>query len=97
VAAPPVAEPAPGVYYDSVRVSLESETENATIRYTLDGSEPTEESERYTEPIALGASAAVRARAFRNGYEHSDVADAAYIVSASATPTIVLQPRGVEA
>lgn len=34
------------------------------IRYTLDGSEPTESSERYTAPITIGATTMVRARAF---------------------------------
>ena len=37
------------------------------IRYTLDGSEPTEASPRYTGPITIGTTTVVKARAFAKG------------------------------
>ena len=97
VAAPPVTDPGPGTYFDSVRVTLASNTQNAIIRYTLDGSDPTELSTSYSEPILLTSGATVRSRAFRTGYEFSEVAEAAFDVQTSAPPTIVRQPVAVEA
>jgi hypothetical protein len=48
-------------------VTLGCRTPNAVIRYTLDGSEPTAKSPRYTAPLKLTATAAVNATAFGPG------------------------------
>lgn len=96
-AASPSFSQSGGVYYDSVRVALTSETANAIIRYTLDGSEPNEMSTRYTGSILLTSSASIRARAFRNGYSFSEIAEASYVIEGSEAPVIVRQPRDVEA
>ena len=52
---PPVAFSVPGGYYTST-VSLELSTteEDATIRYTLDGSEPTASSPAYSNALSIG-------------------------------------------
>lgn len=42
--------------------------EGTMIRYTLDGSEPTEESLLYSRPIAVSQTSVVRAKLFCNGY-----------------------------
>ena len=42
--------------------------EGAVIRYTTDGSEPTAQSEAYTQPLAISSTTTVRAKAFRDGY-----------------------------
>ncbi len=49
-----------------VEVILEAQGDTP-IRYTLDGSEPTLESEVYTEPIEIRESCTVKARSERNG------------------------------
>lgn len=41
--------------------------DNAPIYYTLDGTEPTEKSTKYTQPIEIKASAELKAAAFRDG------------------------------
>ena len=46
------------------QVTISSLHEGAVLRYTLDGSEPTEQSPRYTGPIAVAQSCTVTARAF---------------------------------
>ena len=60
-------------------VSLTCALEGAVIRYTLDGSEPTSASTRYVEAFeiggVLGSSIPVKARAFRDLYEDSPVAE----------------------
>ncbi|WP_167746958.1 carbohydrate-binding protein [Cohnella luojiensis] len=54
----PTMTPDGGKVFGEVTVNLASETEGASIRYTLDGSFPTGSSELYTGPITLtGASA----------------------------------------
>ena len=51
----------------------------ATIHYTLDGSEPTEASAVYTEPLRIDVSMAVRAAAFSEGLEPSVIQNAHYL------------------
>ncbi|MDS8740865.1 chitobiase/beta-hexosaminidase C-terminal domain-containing protein, partial [Streptococcus pneumoniae] len=43
----------PGVVSEGTEVTLASGLDNATIHYTLDGSEPTTDSAVYSEPIVL--------------------------------------------
>lgn len=51
-------------------VTITCATPNATIYYTVDGSDPTQESEKYTEPIAFTNNVTIKARAF---YENDDI------------------------
>ncbi len=53
-------------------------TTDSQIRYTLDGSTPTEESPLYTGPISLNGSGELRVRAFHSGKEPSAVRAKAY-------------------
>lgn len=62
----PVTFSRPHGFYDApFAVSLETATPNATIRYTLDGSEPTlSNGLPYTDPISIATTTIVRAGAF---------------------------------
>ena len=51
--APPDFAPAPGFYTAPVALALAAADQQAAIRYTLDGSEPTEASPLYLEPLPL--------------------------------------------
>lgn len=59
------------LFVGNIKVDLHSVTENAEIRYTLDGKEPTEESALYSTPIELTASTTIKARAYKNGFSPS--------------------------
>lgn len=48
-------------------VTMQSETPGVEIRYTLDGSTPTRQSPRYTEPVKITESTTFAARAYRLG------------------------------
>ncbi|MBS3735152.1 MAG: chitobiase/beta-hexosaminidase C-terminal domain-containing protein [Phycisphaerae bacterium] len=48
-------------------VDTRADASGVTIRYTLDGSEPTGESAAYDKPIAVEKDTTVRARCFRDG------------------------------
>jgi len=56
---------------DSVTVRLKCATRNAILRYTLDGSDPDENSPVYAQPFVLKESAMVKAKAFKRGFRPS--------------------------
>ncbi|MDO4546749.1 MAG: lamin tail domain-containing protein [Clostridia bacterium] len=69
-----------GGYFTSGSVTVEmSSSPAATIRYTLDCSEPTEESPVYTSPFTVSQTTIVRARAYEDDMLPSRVATASYI------------------
>ena len=82
-AAMPTITPDSGMYTNSVTVELETATPGATIRYTVDGTDPDGSSNDYTDPFNLSASATVKARAFLPGFNDSTIATADFIVNAS--------------
>ena len=63
----PTITPNGGIYSGSVRVSLSTKTQNATIYYTTDGTSPTQSSKKYTGAFTLTGSILVKAKAFKNG------------------------------
>jgi hypothetical protein len=69
----PVANNPSGTYETSVTVTLTSETEGAAIHYTMNGDTPTASSTRYSEPIVITNSCALRAIAVYGGIENSMV------------------------
>ncbi|MBN2582107.1 MAG: chitobiase/beta-hexosaminidase C-terminal domain-containing protein [Planctomycetes bacterium] len=71
----PAIMPYGGQFDGTVQVTLESSprTPGCEIRYTLDGTEPTESSLLYTEPFTLGSTTTVRTRAFKDGMHASAI------------------------
>ncbi len=65
VSNPPVITAPYGFFIDSLDVSARSSRARVEIRYTLDGTVPTERSPRVDGPIRIGESATVSARCFR--------------------------------
>ncbi|MHB1463276.1 MAG: chitobiase/beta-hexosaminidase C-terminal domain-containing protein [Armatimonadota bacterium] len=78
--ATPTFSPAPGTYSGTQSVSVSCATTGATIRYTTDGSEPTETSTQYTAPISVSTNKTVKARAFKTAILPSLRSDAKYTV-----------------
>ena len=97
----PVFTPGTGVvFYPSVGVALSCTTEGATIRYTLDGTDPTEASEAYAEPFLLTATTTIKARAFKDDKESSGIVAATYTrgnATAPAFGTVSVTPRATSA
>jgi len=52
-------------FSDSVQVSIESESGHF-LRFTLDGSDPADDSQKYTGPITIKESCTLKAAAFKN-------------------------------
>ena len=80
VSAKPVSLTPDGVFdgVDSVTVELSG---SGTVRYTLDGSAPTESSPEYTGPITLGSTGVVKAVCFEEGALPSRTLVLSYIVN----------------
>ena len=61
----PKIEPAAGVYYEPVTLTLSNEIPDTEIYYTLNGTAPDSTATRYSSPIQVNGSVAVRARAYK--------------------------------
>jgi hypothetical protein len=86
--AAPTFSPAGGTYSSSQSVVLSCSTSGATVRYTVDGSEPSSTSAVYSSPIVVSSTTTVKAKAFKDGMTDSDTASATYtIIPKIATPT----------
>ncbi len=86
----PVISPTTGTTFDSsLTVNMSCPTEGATIRYTTDGSEPTEESPIYTR-FKITARTKIKARAFVDGMVASDVVTAEYALGTCSDPVFSL-------
>lgn len=78
----------PGVYPKSVKeegkkIKLSCATTGATIRYTLDGSEPTEKSLKFipdSSYVKLDSTRVIRARAFKSGKLPSDILSGSFLI-----------------
>lgn len=78
--ATPVFSMASGTYYETIEVEITCATEGATIYYTTDGSDPTEDSEIYEEPIVVESDMTIKAIAMMEGYDNSGIASASYVI-----------------
>lgn len=76
--ATPTFSPWSGVYNSTQNVTITCATTDATIRYTIDGSEPNATSPIYTGPITVDKTSTIKAYASKTGYNDSGVATATY-------------------
>ncbi len=83
--ATPIIAPVAGTYYEPQSVSLSCATDGAVIRYTLDGSDPTESSPEYDSTFNIAETTTVKAKAWKEGYEASNIASAEYIIVSQVT------------
>lgn len=78
-AAMPTFNPPAGVFTQPVNVAISSATPGATIRYTLNGTTPNENSTLYSTPIPVTATTTIKAIAYASGLDPSNVATASYM------------------
>ncbi len=79
--ATPTFSPDPGVYDNSVTVSISTTTPDANIYYTTNGVEPDDNSTLYTRPITLTSTTNVKAVAYKNGMNRSLISNASYVIN----------------
>jgi hypothetical protein len=89
--AAPAMTPPGGTYTSAQSVVLESATAGVTVRYTTDGSDPSESSPIYAAPLTIGeGTTTLKARAFKSGWTPSATTESDYAVDATP-PTITAQ------
>lgn len=87
----PLIQQDTGVYAQELAVSMEPEGVDETVRYTLDGTDPTQASPEYVAPVAISRNTVVRARAFRPDALPSEIASRAFFIGVShALPVLAL-------
>ena len=60
-------------YKNNVKVKIECSTENSSIYYTLDNSEPNESSNKYESILNLNLDIPLKCKAYKEGYDESDL------------------------
>lgn len=88
----PEFNPEGGTYIDSVQVTIVSETEEVEIFYTVDGEEPTSNALLYTAPILIDSTLTLKARAYREGWEESDIRSELYEIDYTEEPDQLPKP-----
>ena len=80
----PTFSPAGGEYEGEQTVTISCETVGATIYYTTDGTDPTNESTQFTSAITVDESKTIKAIAYK-GDDHSEIASATYTITPALT------------
>lgn len=83
-----------GAYTSSVTVTISCATEGSVIRYTTNGTDPTESSTQYSSPIGISSTTTIKARAYRTGYNPSQIASATYTINIPTVATPTFNPGG---
>ena len=68
-----------GSYNGSIQLEMNTAA-GGKIRYSLDGSEPDQNSTEYTAPIEITESKVVKARTYKDGFGPSDITTATYTI-----------------
>lgn len=92
----PTITPEAGLYNTVLDISIITEVEGASIHYTTDGSNPTEESKTYAGPFTIEESSTVKAIATKSGFLNSDIVTAEYIINTELpiVPNPTFTPEG---
>jgi len=98
----PIFNPGSGTYLAGQAIYITCPEYGASIYYTVNGSDPTENDLLYTGPLIIpdffpeGAnSATVKARAYKEGFDASNITSATYVVSYYNTvATPIISPIG---
>ena len=85
--ATPTFSPAAGAVAAGTEVTITCATEGATIHYTTNGDNPSEESSTYSSsnPIVVSEGMTIKAIAVKNDYNDSEVATAVYTILEGVT------------
>jgi regulation of enolase protein 1 (concanavalin A-like superfamily) len=88
VVAAPTFSPAGGTYSSAQTVTISTATSGATIRYTTDGSTPSETAGAvYSGPVTVSSTQTLKAIAYESGMTDSSVSSATYTISTTSLPS----------
>ena len=77
----PTFDPPAGSYVGAIDVVLACSLPGSTIRYSLDGTDPTQQSPQYSDPIHLAQTTTLKAIAYKADWTPSAMATALYQIS----------------
>ncbi len=89
----PSISPKGGSFSSVIKVGLEVAITGSTIRYTLDGTEPTETSPVYSDSINIAATTTLKAKTFRARFKNSGTEAAVFTKGASSLLNLDLSPE----
>ena len=69
-----------GIYYEPIQILLETTNDGTDIRYTLDNTEPNENSFLYVEPFIISQSCTLKAKAFKNHWQTSEILEQEFLI-----------------
>lgn len=81
----PIVSVSGGFYSGPVTINVTPASLNDTIRYTLDGSEPTDTSSLYTSPIQISTTKVLRVKSFSPGFLPGRTISNTYFINFSTT------------
>ncbi|KEO71979.1 chitobiase/beta-hexosaminidase C-terminal domain-containing protein [Anditalea andensis] len=84
--AAPQFSPQGGSYTSTQNINIATSTESARIYYTLDGTDPTTESNLYTYPLPVATTTVLKAIASKDGMADSEVSEAEYVIHTANSP-----------
>lgn len=95
--ADPIISPPSGTYPSQFASTIGTSTPGVTIRFTTNNTEPTTNSPIYTGSIGVLGSSVIKARAYKDGYDPSNVVTATYVIGQAPppAPTYDIELRGV--
>jgi len=94
-AAAPTFSPGSGTYASTQFVTMASSTSGASIRYTTDGSTPTETNgATYSGPVVIGRTTTLSAIAYGSGFTDSNITSATYAINLPQAAAPVISPGG---
>jgi len=76
----PLFDPPAGLYSSNPAVTVAPASAGDTVRFTMDGADPTESSPRFQNPVTVKATTVLRGRAFRTGYLPSPIVTQTYLI-----------------
>ena len=85
--ATPVFTPSSGTYDGKQKVAITCATDDATIYYTIDGTEPTTNNTTYADVIIVEKNTIIKAIAVKDGMTNSAIATASYTINYQITAT----------
>ena len=78
--ATPIFSPLAGTYYEAQSITINCDTEGSTIYFTLDGTDPTNQSTKYTGAITVNETTTIKAIAYDATGAKSAIASATYTI-----------------
>lgn len=90
----PVLEPEGGEYIETQTVEISSGVSGDTIYYTTDGSEPSIDSLKYTDPISINKTTTIKAKIINADNKESEVVTEKYIIAGNSISGTVSNSGG---